>query len=64
MKRICYTVSTLLMISWAFTVFMFHAGNVAHTLIFLAVIFLLHGIIVAVPKKIPGQVEEKSILPR
>ena len=63
MKTICYTVSVLLFLTWALTIFIFHGSYVAHTLVFIAVIALLHGIITA-PKKIQREIEEQAILPR
>jgi hypothetical protein len=57
MKRICYTVAAILFISWVSLFFIFHIGYVAHTLVMLAAIFFLRGIILTAPKKIIRQAE-------
>ncbi|MFI5131045.1 MAG: hypothetical protein ACHQFX_13680 [Chitinophagales bacterium] len=55
MKRICYAVSTGLFVVWVSIFFVFHAGSFSHALILLAMLFLLQGIIMAEPKKIPKE---------
>ncbi len=52
MKRICYTVSILLFVSWISIFFIFRVGIFAHTLIMLAILFWLQGIILTTPKKV------------
>jgi hypothetical protein len=57
MKRVCFTISLLLFISWVVVFLLFQAGFAAHGLVMLAILFFLHAVIQPAPCKMQNKLD-------